>query len=227
MLLLGDDDVIGDVCPAYKTDAVFRMGDTDRYSWLKAPRYEDHPTEVGPLANVLVNYVAGNPDIVPLVDYVLKTLGVGPEALFSTLGRTGARGIQTLAVANKMPSMIEAFRESISRNQQIVADHDVPAESQGAGFVEAPRGGLSHWIRIEKGRVGNFQLVVPTTWNGGPRDAKHVMGPFEEALINTPIADPKRPVEILRTIHSFDPCIACAVHVIDGETNEVHKFKVL
>ena len=211
-----------------KTEPKFTaMGDTDRYSWLKAPRYEDHPTEVGPLANVLVNYVAGNPDIVPLVDYVLKTLGVGPEALFSTLGRTGARGIQTLAVANKMPSMIEAFRESISRNQQIVADHDVPAESQGVGFVEAPRGGLSHWIRIEKGRVGNFQLVVPTTWNGGPRDAKHVMGPFEEALINTPIADPKRPVEILRTIHSFDPCIACAVHVIDGETNEVHKFKVL
>lgn len=211
-----------------KTEPKFtHMGDKDRYSWLKAPRYDEHSTETGPLACVLVNYAKGNPDIKPLVDMVLQKLSVGPEALFSTLGRTAARGIETLAIANKMASMLEEFKDNIRSDKQIVEDLEVPQESRGIGFVEAPRGGLSHWIRIEKGRVGNFQLVVPTTWNLGPRDANNVLGPCEEALMGTPIADPKRPVEILRTVHAFDPCIACAVHVIDGETNEVRKFKVL
>ena len=211
-----------------KTEPKFtHMGDKDRYSWLKAPRYDEHSTETGPLACVLVNYAKGNPDIKPLVDMVLQKLSVGPEALFSTLGRTAARGIETLAIANKMASTIEEFKDNIRSDKQIVEDLEVPQESKGVGFVEAPRGGLSHWIRIEKGRVGNFQLVVPTTWNLGPRDANNVLGPCEEALMGTPIADPKRPVEILRTVHAFDPCIACAVHVIDGETNEVRKFKVL
>lgn len=211
-----------------KTEPKFtHMGDKDRYSWLKAPRYDEHSTETGPLACVLVNYAKGNPDIKPLVDMVLQKLSVGPEALFSTLGRTAARGIETLAIANKMASMLEEFKDNIRSDKQIVEDLEVPQESKGVGFVEAPRGGLSHWIRIEKGRVGNFQLVVPTTWNLGPRDANNVLGPCEEALMGTPIADPMRPVEILRTVHAFDPCIACAVHVIDGETNEVRKFKVL
>lgn len=211
-----------------KTEPKFtHMGDKDRYSWLKAPRYDEHSTETGPLACVLVNYAKGNPDIKPLVDMVLQKLSVGPETLFSTLGRTAARGIETLAIANKMASMLEEFKDNIRSDKQIVEDLEVPQESRGVGFVEAPRGGLSHWIRIEKGRVGNFQLVVPTTWNLGPRDANNVLGPCEEALMGTPIADPKRPVEILRTVHAFDPCIACAVHVIDGETNEVRKFKVL
>lgn len=211
-----------------KTEPKFtHMGDKDRYSWLKAPRYDEHSTETGPLACVLVNYAKGNPDIKPLVDMVLQKLSVGPETLFSTLGRTAARGIETLAIANKMASMLEEFKDNIRSDKQIVEDLEVPQESKGVGFVEAPRGGLSHWIRIEKGRVGNFQLVVPTTWNLGPRDANNVLGPCEEALMGTPIADPKRPVEILRTVHAFDPCIACAVHVIDGETNEVRKFKVL
>lgn len=211
-----------------KTEPKFtHMGDKDRYSWLKAPRYDEHSTETGPLACVLVNYAKGNPDIKPLVDMVLQKLSVGPEALFSTLGRTAARGIETLAIANKMASMLEEFKDNIRSDKQIVEDLEVPQESRGVGFVEAPRGGLSHWIRIEKGRVSNFQLVVPTTCNLGPRDANNVLGPCEEALMGTPIADPKRPVEILRTVHAFDPCIACAVHVIDGETNEVRKFKVL
>mgnify|MGYP005945027255 CR=1 FL=1 len=211
-----------------KTEPKFtHMGDKDRYSWLKAPRYDEHSTETGPLACVLVNYAKGNPDIKPLVDMVLQKLSVGPEALFSTLGRTAARGIETLAIANKMASMLEEFKDNIRSDKQIVEDLEVPQESRGVGFVEAPRGGLSHWIRIEKGRVGNFQLVVPTTWNLGPRDANNVLGPCEEALMGTPIADPKRPVEILRTVHAFDPCIACAVHVIDGRTNEVSKFQIL
>ena len=211
-----------------KTEPKFtHMGDKDRYSWLKAPRYDEHSTETGPLACVLVNYAKGNPDIKPLVDMVLQKLSVGPEALFSTLGRTAARGIETLAIANKMASMLEEFKDNIRSDKQIVEDLEVPQESRGVGFVEAPRGGLSHWIRIEKGRVGNFQLVVPTTWNLGPRDANNVLGPCEEALMGTPIADPKRPVKLLRTAHACALCIACAVHVMDGETNKARKLKVL
>ena len=210
------------------TDPQFtKMGDTDRYSWLKAPRYNGTAVETGPLAQVLVSYAQGHEAIKPLVDHVLKALNVKPDALFSTLGRTAARGIETLAIAKQIDAWLKVYQENIVRDQQIVEDLEIPKEARGVGFVNAPRGGLSHWLRIENGKIGNFQLVVPTTWNLGPRDADNVMGAAEHALIGTPVADPKRPVEILRTIHSFDPCIACAVHVIDGESNEVHKFKVL
>lgn len=205
-----------------------KMGDTDRYSWMKAPRYGDIAMETGPLAQVLVAYAQGHPSIKPLVDTVLKTLGVGPEALFSTLGRTAARGIETAAISGQIGVWLKEFQENVAKGDtKIVEDVPVPANAEGVGFVNAPRGGLSHWLRIENGKIGNFQLVVPTTWNLGPRCGNEVLGAAETALIGTPIADPKRPVEILRTIHSFDPCIACAVHVIDGESNQVHKFKVL
>ena len=204
-----------------------KMGDTDRYSWLKAPRYDGKVVETGPLAQVLVSYAQGHETIKPLVDHVLKALNVGPDALYSTLGRTAARGIETLAIAKQIDAWLKSYQDNIVKDQQIVEDLQIPQEARGVGFVNAPRGGLSHWLCIEGGKIGNFQLVVPTTWNLGPRDAKDALGPAEQALIGTPVADPKRPVEILRTIHSFDPCIACAVHVIDGESNEVHKFKVL
>ena len=204
-----------------------KMGDTDRYSWLKAPRYKETAVETGPLAQVLVSYAQGHEAIKPLVDHVLKALNVKPDALYSTLGRTAARGIETLAVAKQIDVWLKSYQDNIVKDQQIVEDCEIPKEARGVGFVNAPRGGLSHWLRIENGKIGNFQLVVPTTWNLGPRDGNDVMGAAEHALIGTPVADPKRPVEILRTIHSFDPCIACAVHVIDGESNEVHKFKVL
>lgn len=204
-----------------------KMGDTDRYSWLKAPRYKETAVETGPLAQVLVSYAQGHEAIKPLVDHVLKALNVKPDALYSTLGRTAARGIETLAIAKQIDVWLKSYQDNIVKDQQIVEDCEIPKEARGVGFVNAPRGGLSHWLRIENGKIGNFQLVVPTTWNLGPRDGNDVMGAAEHALIGTPVADPKRPVEILRTIHSFDPCIACAVHVIDGEINEVHKFKVL
>lgn len=201
----------------------------DRYSWCKAPRYNGEAMEVGPLAQVLVAYNQGHPKVKPLVDHVLKTLGVGPEALYSTLGRTAARGIESAVIAAEIGGWIEQYKDQIGKekNPQIAAPWEMPQEAEGVGFVNAPRGGLSHWIRIEKGKIANFQLVVPTTWNIGPRCANGILGPAEEALIGTPIADPKRPVEILRTIHSFDPCIACAVHVIDPVSNERRVFKVL
>ncbi|MDL2268134.1 nickel-dependent hydrogenase large subunit [Desulfovibrio sp. OttesenSCG-928-G15] len=214
-----------------KTEAAFTdLHGDERYSWSKSPRYEDKPCETGPLAQVLVAYAKGNSAVVPLVDKVLDTLGVGPAALFSTLGRTAARGIETLAIANQVEGWVKEMQDQIGKEgsaPKIVEKWEMPKSAQGVGFVTASRGALSHWIDIQDGKIGNFQLVVPTTWNMGPRDLRNAPGPFEEALVGTPIADAKRPVEILRTIHSFDPCIACAVHVIDPESNEERVFKVL
>ena len=205
-----------------------KMGDKDKYSWLKAPRYDGIAVETGPLAQVLVSYAQEHRTIKPMVDKVLGVLQVGPEALFSTLGRTAARGIEALAVGQQVETWIKQYQHNITKDQQIVENYEPPRSARGVGFVNAPRGGLSHWIVTDDdARIANFQLVVPTTWNLSPRDAKNVPSACEEALVGTPVADPARPVEILRVVHSFDPCIACAVHVIDGETNQVHKFKVL
>ena len=195
---------------------------------MKAPRYKGEPMEVGPLAHVLVAYAKGHKETKALVDLVLAKLGVGPEALFSTLGRTAARGIQCKLAADKTASYVAQLQENVAKgNTSIYADWKMPDEAMGVGYVGAPRGGLSHWIKIKGGKIENFQLVVPSTWNLGPRCSAGKLGPVEEALMNTPIADPKRPVEILRTVHAFDPCIACGVHVIDSRTNEEHEFKVL
>ncbi len=204
------------------------MGDTDRYSWMKAPRYDGKVVETGPLAQVLVAYAQGQAAVKPVVDQVLAALGTGPEALFSTLGRTAARGIEALAVARQTGTWLEELKDNLAGGDtKIVENCEVPKSARGVGFVNAPRGGLSHWIVIEDGRIANFQLVVPSTWNLGPRDAAGQRSALEDALIGTPVADPKRPVEILRTVHSFDPCVACGVHVIDGRTNEGYDFRVL
>jgi [NiFe] hydrogenase large subunit len=215
---------MGETKPAFT-----QMGDKDRYSWLKAPRYDNISIETGPLAQVLVSYAQNHQTIKPMVDKVLKALNVGAGALFSTLGRTAARGIQALAIAEQMEVWLQEYEDNIGKgDKKIVEDYAAPKNAKGVGFVSAPRGVLSHWLVTDaNARISNFQLVVPTTWNLGPRDAGDVPGAGEESLVGTPVADPKRPVEILRTMHSFDPCIACAVHVIDGQTNEVHKFKVL
>ncbi|SMP74140.1 [NiFe] hydrogenase large subunit [Desulfonatronum zhilinae] len=204
------------------------IDDKQRYSWSKAPRYKDEPTEVGPLASVLVAYAKGHPEVKAAVDLVLNHLGVGPEALHSTLGRTAARAIKALTIAQKNEDWLNELEENIRRGDTKIAEnHEMPDEAEGVGFADVSRGALSHWIKIKNGKIENFQLVVPSTWNLGPRCAAGKLGPVEEALINTPIADPKRPVELLRTVHSFDPCIACGVHVIDSKTNQVHEFKIL
>ena len=204
------------------------MGDKDRYSWMKAPRYEGKAMETGPLAQVLMAYLHKQPEFVPVVDNVLKTLGLQPANLFSTLGRTAARGIETAVIAEKIQHWLDALKENIRKGDtKLVENCEVPASGQGVGFVSAPRGGLSHWLVIENHKVANFQRVVPSTWNLGPRCAKGIPSAVEEALLGTPVADPARPVEILRTVHSFDPCIACGVHVIDGRTNQVHQFRIL
>jgi len=204
------------------------LEDKDRYSWMKAPRYMGEPMETGPLAKVLVAYAKGHKPTVKTVDMVCKNLGIGKEALFSTLGRTAARGIETAVIAAEIEGWVKQLASNVKKgNNKLYQEWKMPDSAQGVGFVDAPRGALSHWIDIKGGKINNFQLVVPSTWSLGPRCAAGKLSPVEEALVGTPIADPKRPVEILRTVHSFDPCIACGVHVIQPESNEVLSFKVL
>lgn len=207
---------------------------TDRkYSWLKAPRYEDMPMEVGPLARMLVAYASGHKRIKEVVDSVLKKLGVGAEALFSTLGRVAARGIETLVTAEMLPVWLNELAQNMKKGDLRIHNGEKwdpsswPKEARGYGFHEAPRGALGHWIHIKDGKIANYQCVVPSTWNGSPRDSKGQRGPYEESLIGTPVADPNRPVEILRTVHSFDPCMACAVHVVDTDGKEITKIRIV
>ena len=201
---------------------------TGRYSWLKAPRYEGEACEVGPLARVLVAYGYGKKEIKETVDKVLSTLSIPAPALFSTLGRTAARGIETLVIGQAVENWtMELVANLKSGDSQIYEPYEMPDKAQGVGLNDVPRGALGHWVVIEDKKIKNYQYVVPSTWNLGPRCANNKLGPMEEALIGTPIADPKKPLEVLRTVHSFDPCIACAVHVIDPDSNQVYKIKAL
>ncbi|MFH1058174.1 MAG: nickel-dependent hydrogenase large subunit [Pseudomonadota bacterium] len=216
----------------YKGETKFIKPDYNydgKYSYFKAPRYEGMSTEVGPLAQVLVAYGKGHAQTKALVDAVLKHLSVPAGALFSTLGRAAARCVETKVIADAMAGWVmEVIAEVKKGNLATAAEWKWPGEAMGYGLIDVPRGALGHWIHIDgKNKIKNYQLVVPSTWNLGPRDAKGQLGPVEEALVGTPVADPKRPLEIVRTVHSFDPCIACGVHVIDPQTNEIHKFKVL
>ena len=205
-----------------------QLGDKEHYSWMKAPRMNGKATEVGPLAQTLVSYARGHKPTVDAVTLVLTKLGVGPEALFSTLGRTAARGIETLLIANQTQAWVEELQANIaSGDKEVYKEWEWPGDAQGVGFVNAPRGTLSHWVNIKDNKIENIQLVVPSTWNLGPRDDSGVLGPTEEALMGTPIFDPMRPVEILRTVHSYDPCIACGVHVIDAKTGQSREFTIL
>lgn len=225
----------GETNPSYTgPKPPFEHLDTDgKYSWLKAPRYDDHPMEVGPLARMLVAYAKGHERVKELVGMVLGKLNAGPEALFSTLGRTAARGIETLVIAEQLLGWLDKLASNMESGDLRIHDHAKwdpstwPDEAEGWGFHEAPRGALGHWVHIEKGKIAGYQAVVPSTWNGGPRDAKGQRGPYEEALVGTPIADPAKPLEILRTIHSFDPCMACAAHIVDVEGRKIAEVKVL
>ena len=194
-----------------------------KYSWLKAPRYQDHAMEVGPLSRMLVAYASGHPEVKATVDGVLAKLNAPATALFSTLGRIAARAIEAHVMAGQVSKWVVELGDKLGHGDLRIHNGDKwdpdtwPKEAQGFGFHEAPRGSLGHWVHIEDKKITNYQCVVPTTWNAGPRDAKGQRGAYEASLLKTPIADPERPLEILRTIHSFDPCLACAVHVVDGQ----------
>jgi [NiFe] hydrogenase large subunit/hydrogenase large subunit len=204
-----------------------------KYSWLKAPRYDDQAMEVGPLARMLVAYASGHERVQAVVNLVLQKLGVGPAALFSTLGRVAARGVETLVTAEMLPVWLGDLVANMKRGDLKIHDGEMwepskwPKTAQGYGWHEAPRGALGHWIKIENRKIANYQCVVPGTWNGSPRDGNGQRGPYEQALLDTPVADPEQPVEILRTVHSFDPCMACAVHVVDSKRRKITRVRVL
>ncbi len=200
----------------------------EKYTWGKAPRYDGLPYEVGPLARFIVGYAQGHEGIKALVDSTLKATGLPVTALFSTLGRTAARALETKLVADQVQGWINEMVQNIkSGDTRTWTRCDVPQSGEGRGLDEVPRGALGHWIRIENKVIANYQAIVPSTWNSAPRDKAGQRGPYEQSLIGTKLANIDQPLEILRTIHSFDPCMACAVHIIDPKTDTIRKFKVL
>jgi hydrogenase large subunit len=200
-----------------------------KYSWLKTPRWKGRAMEVGPLARLLVAYASGRAEVKEVVDGTLAKLGVPVAALFSTLGRTAARGLETLLIAGWAQEFYGQLVANIKNGDSRMANMEKwdpstwPAEARGVGLSEAPRGALAHWIVIKDGAIDNYQLVVPSTWNASPRDAAGKRSSYEAALLGTPVANPDQPLEILRTIHSFDPCLACAVHLYDEKGRTLHR----
>ncbi len=195
---------------------------SDAYSWLKAPRYNGKVVEVGPLARAIITYLKGtDPDFKSLIDSALTALGLQPEDLISTMGRHAARALELKLLADKMDEWVN----EIDPGKPVHTKFSIPMTSDGMGLTEASRGSLGHWISIDNWRIANYQAVVPTTWNGGPRDDSGNMGPYEKALIGAPVADVNNPIEVGRIIRSFDPCLACAVHIMEGD-REILKFRV-
>jgi hydrogenase large subunit len=206
-----------------------------KYSWVKAPRFQGRPMQVGPLAQVLVGYASGHELIKKYADQTLETAGaiaktkLSPAVLHSTLGRHAARAIRAAVMSDLALKHLNLLIENIGKGD--VAMFNPPTfpagEQRGFGFHEAPRGTLSHWVVIRDGKIANYQAVVPSTWNAGPRDEKGQKGPYEASLIGNPIADAEKPLEVLRTVHSFDPCLACAIHTVDVEGNEIARVRTL
>ncbi|ATQ67056.1 MULTISPECIES: nickel-dependent hydrogenase large subunit [Methylosinus] len=211
---------------------IVELDEAGKYSWIKSPRWRGHAVEVGPLARYIVGYAQGRAEFKEPTDEFLKKLGVPVTALFSTLGRTAARALEAQWAARKMEYFHQKLIANIKAGDSSTANIDKwkpeswPKEAKGFGFTEAPRGALAHWIRVKDGKIDNYQCVVPTTWNGSPRDPKGNIGAFEASLMDTPLADPQKPLEILRTIHSFDPCLACSTHVMSEDGQEMTKVTV-
>ena len=209
-----------------------QIDENAKYSWIKAPRWRGHAMEVGPLARYVVGYAKGDPEITEQIQMVLKTLDVPVDALFSTLGRTAARGLECQWAARKMRYFMDKLIANIKAGDSSTANvanwepSTWPKEAKGVGFTEAPRGALAHWLKIKDPKIDNYQCVVPTTWNGSPRDNQGNIGAFEAALMNTKVERPEEPVEILRTLHSFDPCLACSTHVMSEDGKELAQVKV-
>ncbi len=213
-----------------KDDGYAYLKTDEKYSWIKSPRYDGKAVEVGPLARMVVGYVKGDERIKKYVDNFLKRANLPVTVLFSTVGRTAARAIETELMGDVMMEWVDELAVNVANGDLSTwTDFDfdeVSVSTKGKGLAEAPRGALGHWVKIKEGKVENYQAVVPSTWNAGPRDGKGNLGAYEAALIGTKVANPQEPLEIVRTIHSFDPCIACAVHVIDTKGKELAVYKV-
>jgi len=194
----------------------------EAYSWVKSPRYDGKVYEVGPLARMAVTYASGDPKVKALVDSVLSQFNASPSALFSVLGRHAARALYTKLIADTMPEWLLQLKPG----EPVCVDYTIPEEANGMGLVDAARGALGHWIEIKEGKIANYQCVVPSTWNFGPRDGQGQPGPVEQALTGTKIKDEANPFEIVRIIRSFDPCLACAIHLITPKGRSLGKFRV-
>jgi [NiFe] hydrogenase large subunit len=200
-----------------------------KYTWAKAPRLNNKPMEVGPLSRMLVAYVSGNQKVVKMINSTLAAIGHpgNPAVLQGIIGRIAARALETKLVADSMLQWGMDVIENIKKgNSAVYNEYKIPDKAQGIGLWEAPRGALGHWIDVEGKKIKNYQAVVPSTWNCCGRDDNGVRGPVEEALVGTKVANPAMPLEILRVVHSFDPCLACTVHVIHPESNRIMDFKV-
>jgi len=223
--------VLGPNTKGTKTN-IKELDEGAKYSWIKAPRWRGHAMEVGPLARYIIGYAQGNPEFKEPVDALLKELDAPVQALFSTLGRTAARGLECRWAAHKQSYFFDKLMANLKAGDLNTANIEKwepstwPKDAQGAGFTEAPRGALGHWIKIKDTKIDNYQCVVPTTWNGGPRDERGQIGAFEAALMDTPVAKADEPLEILRTLHSFDPCLACSTHVMSPDGQEMTSVKV-
>lgn len=208
------------------------LDEAAKYSWIKSPRWKGHAMEVGPLARYIIGYAQGKPEFKEPVDRLLSTLGLPLDALFSTLGRTAARALEASWAAHKLRYFQDKLIANIKAGDESTANVDKwdpaswPKSAKGVGFTEAPRGALGHWLVIENTKIKNYQCVVPTTWNGSPRDPAGNIGAFEAALMNTKVEVADQPVEILRTLHSFDPCLACSTHVMSADGQEMASIKV-
>jgi hydrogenase large subunit len=208
------------------------LDEEGKYSWIKSPRWRGHAMEVGPLARSIIGYAKNMPEYKEPVEKLLKDLNLPTQALFSTLGRTAARALEASWSAQKMRYFFDKLVANCKAGDTSTANIDKwepsswPKETKGVGFTEAPRGALGHWIRIKDGRIDNYQAVVPTTWNASPRDPKGQIGAYEASLMNTPVAKADEPLEILRTIHSFDPCLACSTHVMSPDGQEMARVQV-
>lgn len=213
----------------YGKEVASKVFDVEKkYSWIKAPRYGGVPMQVGPLSNIVINYVKGNKKVVPVVDEFLKKANLPLEAVFSTLGRNATRMLEAKIVADNCLESFNSLVANLKVDESTYSPYkiDINKKYKGRFMGSAPRGVLSHWCRIEKGVIKNYQAVVPSTWNASPRDAKGVGGAYEQCLIGLKVAEVTKPLEIIRKIHSFDPCIACAVHVMDTKGNQLSEYKV-
>lgn len=210
-----------------------QLDEAAKYSWIKAPRWRGNAMEVGPLARYVVGYATKHTEFTDQINDTLGALGNAPvSALFTTIGRTAARALEAQWCAYKQRYFLDKMIANIKAGDETTANTDNwdpktwPKEVKGVGFTEAPRGALAHWIRINDQKIENYQCVVPTTWNGSPRDLNGNIGAFEASLMNTKVERPHEPVEILRNIHSFDPCLACSTHVMGPDGQELAKVKV-
>ncbi len=203
-----------------REDTVPNRKKSGAYTWIKTPRYQGKVFEVGPLSRVLVSYFAGVAPVKKIVDATLSELKADANALNSLLGRHGARALEAKLIADAMAGWVLELKPG----EPVCAYYQLPDQAEGMGITEAPRGAVGHWIKIKDKKIDRYQLVVPTTWNASPKDEKGKPGPMEQALMNTTVKDPNHPFELVRVVRSFDPCLACAVHIINYQGTKVSEL---